>query len=447
MSQVNQAGSYENDQAVFILTIAGILLVCWLFFDDIVSLTCTILYWLWRLADMSLIHTYAAPRINMLARAVNHASGITFDKWLDIMNQTSGILFIFVIPVTVAGLAGMAFHPSLPLRSKRIINIHTLPGIVSRFSPAITPVMADSPSPDLLMNDERPEHRWAMRPETFAEQHGLIETRILNREKAHETFRAQLGPEFSTPDALQDYEKALLTVFGLQVFLEKRKEAKKLLDDLNRSCLGKGRRNKNTLRRPQFSLADRHFPTVWNAPQMRELQKTHRYVRTALAGLAGRDIHLPGSQYRWLKGIDRTLWYALHSADTQSVFVEGAGILSQARFEKVARREGLDIRIDFMASAIDGLQMDLQGTGQVHERKTPDTQKKRREPDWVPATLRSEDFLPQEEATAPPRPGTQARPPGLPDEADQADAPAAGYPYAPTQPEHPDTHTFITFED
>lgn len=45
--------------------------------------------------------------------------------------------------------------------------------------------------------------------------------------------------------------------------------------------------------------------------------------------------------------------------------MEGAGILSQVRFEKVARQEGLDIRINFMASAIDGLQMDLQGTGRA----------------------------------------------------------------------------------
>jgi len=444
VSQVNQAGSYENDQAVFILTIAGILLVCWLFFDDIVSLTCTILYWLWRLADMPQIHTYAAPRINLLARAVNHASGITFDKWLDIMNQTSGILFIFVIPVTVAGLAGMAFHPSLPLRSKRIVNIYTLPGIIARFSPAITPVLAGSKSPDMLMNDERPERRWPMTPEEFAEQHGLIETRILNREKAHEAFRAQLGPEFTTPDALQDYEKALFTVFGLQVFLGKRKEAKKLLDDLNRSCLGKGRRNRDILQRPQFSLADRHFPAVWNTPQMRELQKTHRYTRTALAGLAGRDIHLPGSQYRWLKGIDRTLWYALHSADTQSVFVEGAGILSQARFEKVARQEGLDIRIDFMAPAIDGLQMDLQNTGRVHEHREPDIRKKHREPDWVPATLGAEDFLPQEEAMTAPPPDALAQRPDLTDETHHTDTLATDAPYDPSHPEHP---TFITFED
>lgn len=398
MSQVKPAGSFENEQAMVLMTLAGFALLGWLWFNKVVLISCTALYWIWRMADVQFIHVYAATRINLLADTANNADNITGRQLLDVLNQTTAILFIFLIPMVVAGVIGLIGHPSLPFRSKRVINIHSLPRIMARFSPATAPVLADSLTPDLLMNDIRPEHRWGMHPEEFADQHNLIDTRVLDRDRTKAAFIAQLGTPLQGHAALKDYEKALFTIFGLQLFLNDRKTARQLLDQLNRSCIGKRRKGNSALKRPEFTLTDKHFAQVWNAPQMREIQATHRYTRTALAGMLANDIHLPTSQYRWLKGIDRTLWYALHSADTQSVFIEGAGVLAQMRFERKVRAEGLDLKIDYVDTAIDGLQQDLEGIGLVHEKRKETKKRKEKEANWTPATLDSKTFLDKSEA-------------------------------------------------
>lgn len=398
MSQVKPAGSYDNDQAMLLIVFGGFAFLAWLWFNKFVLISCTALYWIWRMADFHLIHAFAASRINLLANTANNADNITGHQLLAVLNQTSGILFIFLIPMLVAGVIGMIGNPALPFRSKRTMNIHTLPRVMARFSPAIVPILADSLSPDLLMNDDRPEHRWGMHPEEFAEKYGLIETRVLNREKTGATFIAQLGPHIENHSALRDYEKALFTIFGLQLFFNDRKAAKQLLDQLNRSCLGKASKGKSALLRPNFSVTEKLFAKVWNTPQRQDITRAHRYVRTALSSMLANDIHLPTSQFRWLKGIDRTLWYALHSADTQSVFVEGAGVLAQMRFERKAQAEGLTLQMDFVDLAIDGLQLDLEGIGLVHEHRKSVKTPISKEMDWKPATLTDTTFLSADEA-------------------------------------------------
>lgn len=398
MSQVKPASSYESEQAMVLMSLAGFAFLGWLWFNKVVMISCTVLYWIWRMADFQRIHAYAAARINLLADTANNADNITGHQLLDVLNHTTGILFIFLIPMVIAGVIGLIGHPSLPFRSKRIVNIHTLPRIMARFSPATAPVMADSLTPDLLMNDVRPEHRWGMHPDEFAVQNELIDTRVLDREKARAAFIAQLGDPLQEASQLKDYEKALFTVFGLQLFLNNRKAARQLLDQLNRSCVGKRRKGKTALQRPAFAITDKYFSQVWNDPKMREIKATHRYVRTALAGMLANDIHLPTSQFRWLKGIDRTLWYALHSADTQSVFVEGAGVLAQMRFERKVRAENLTLQIDYVDMAIDGLQQDLESIGLVHENRKPVKTSSHKEADWKPATLTGDAFLEEDEA-------------------------------------------------
>ncbi|RMV41846.1 hypothetical protein ALP12_04489, partial [Pseudomonas savastanoi pv. phaseolicola] len=65
---------------------------------------------------------------------------------------------------------------------------------------------------------------------------------------------------------LTPYERALLAVFGLQVFLNDRKAATRLLDDLNRSCMIKGLLRRRTFSlTPLYGLADAGFDRVAKA--------------------------------------------------------------------------------------------------------------------------------------------------------------------------------------
>lgn len=362
----NAAGN--NEQAAMAITLLIMAFLCWIFFSDFVRWSCWSLYWLWRLADFPAIHRYAAERINLLAATGNGAESVGLSQWRDVMNLTAGILFVPLIPLlTVAGWL-LASHPGLGFRSRRAINIHSLPRFMLTFAPSVIPVMA-SDQKDGLMNDTTPENAWSLAPEEFAEQHGLIRRRVLDREAARAVFDAQAGPGITTPADWQPHERALLAAFGLQVFTGDRKAATKLLDDLNRSCMTKRLFKAPIFRRtPDWRIAESQLARVLASPGVSEWLKAHSTVRSALAGLYGRDLRLPPARFRWLKGCDRTLWYGLHTADTAKVFVEGSGIIAQARAEIKAAKMGLPRPALMTDEAITGLQLELEQLGLVYPR-------------------------------------------------------------------------------
>lgn len=356
--------SWESQQAQLLLIVAAGFGLCWLFFDYFVYWSSWVLYWLWLMVDFSYTHVLVASKANLLVKLANNPKAVTFDQWLAVMNQTSTILFVFLIPIILLSSWSLALHPMLPFRSKRLISAKTLPKLVSGFAPSIIPIVA-AYGPNGLKDDTSAANAWALKPEEFAEQHNLIVRKVLDRTAAQAALEAQIGPAHTDFADWLPHERALLAVFGLQVFLNDRKAATKLLDDLNRSCLVKGLTRRPTYL-PLYSLADKAFARVVATPAMGELLAVHGFRRTALAGLYGRDLRLPSARFRWLKGVDRTLWYALHSADTAKVYVEGAGVLARSRAEAKAKQLGLPcgLRVE---KAIDGLNAEMEGIGLIHE--------------------------------------------------------------------------------
>ncbi|MGK3115830.1 secretion/conjugation apparatus DotM-related subunit [Candidatus Pantoea formicae] len=362
----NAAGN--NEPAMVLITLGLTALLCWLYFADFVRWSCWFLYWLWRMADFPAIHRYAAERINLLAATGNGAEAVTLSEWQGVLNATAGILFVPMVPlIAVTGWA-LARHPALGFRSRRAIDIHSLPRVMATFAPSVIPVLAGHRG-DGLMNDTTAENAWALKPEEFAEQHGLIKRRVLDRDAARAAFDAQTGPAMTSPDQWLPHERALLAVFGLQVFADDRTAATTLLDELNRSCM-----TRRLFRAPEFrsvpdwKVSEAQVARVLACPGVSEWLKRHGTVRSALAGLYGRDLRLPPARFRWLKGCDRTLWYGLHSADTAKVFVEGAGIVAQARAEQMAMKLRLPRPPLMTDEAIAGLQYELESLGLVYPR-------------------------------------------------------------------------------
>ncbi|HEC54269.1 MULTISPECIES: hypothetical protein [Pseudomonas] len=377
-----QQSAWEGEQAYVFLAFCAAVLLCWLFFDSFVYWTTWTLYWLWKIVDFGPLHTWAGGKINLLAEVANNAKDITLNEWIDVMNQTSGIFMLFLVPLVVMSAMGLAQHPALPFRSKRMVNIHTLPGLVSAFAPSVIPVLAAS-GPDGLMNDTSAANAWALKPEEFADRYNLVQRKVLDLEASRSAFEAQIGGVHNGLSDWTPYERALLAVFGQQVFLDDRKAATRLLDDLNRSCMVSGLlRRKRYSVTPLYRLADKGFERLKQAPGVSEWLESHISVRTALVGLYGRDLRLPPARFRWLKGVDRTLWYALHSADTAKVFVEGAGVQAQARAEVHAQKKGLPRPGLMVTQAIEGLQIELESIGLVYPREVITA--KRREVSDVP---------------------------------------------------------------
>jgi len=357
------------------------LIIAALFFRQLTVETCTtLLYWLWSIVDFPRTHEYAAWRINLLARTHNNAPDVTWGEFFAVMDVTAGILMIALVPLIITGIIAVRRHQAS--RTRRDISILTLPRIMSAFSPAIIPALTYGDKKQQLLNVDPEEHRSAQTPDEFAIEHKLVVNQRLRRDGAQELFIAQLGtplpkvaaggdvsPLFS---AFNDHERAMFAIFGLQHFMDKRKDAEALLDALNRSTLKADRRYRNKIGYPNLTLANGAFKKVIATEQARSFIRQYGYIRTAISALHDNDLHLPIRRFRWLKGLDRPLWYTLASTGRPWPFVEAAGVVSQAHWETLAARYRVRLSHPIMSLALDGLEADLRNIGAVVD-DTPGT--------------------------------------------------------------------------
>ncbi|HGF3244494.1 TPA: conjugal transfer protein TrbA [Salmonella enterica subsp. enterica serovar Sandiego] len=378
MSAYQPTPSPNNDQGTMMLMALALILIAIAIFHSIFYYACcALLYYLWYLADFASIHTYVAGKINLLAWASNRVEDLSLGEFLEVMNQTAGILYVFMLPVTVYGLVATRNHPLSITRRK--IDIHTLPKIMSTFSPAIIPALQYGDPKTQLLNVDPPEHRSAMTPDEFAISHKLVIGQRLDHERARQAFDAQLGTPLLSESSFSAHERALVAIIGLQVFCDDRAAALELRDTLNRSCGKRQREHGNKRGYPQLSLAEKAFRQVMATPQAKAWVRRHSTTRTALSALHAQDLRLPAGQFRWLKGIDRTLWYVLSSSDRSKCFVEGAGVVTAAQWESLVSQLSKKLKVvipapeNLTAFAVRGLEDDLRNIGMViddHERNT-----------------------------------------------------------------------------
>ncbi|MBA1009487.1 IncI1-type conjugal transfer protein TrbA [Escherichia coli] len=349
----------------------------WLFLPDIVFATCLILHTMWGMTDWGPFHHFAAPRYNLLANTANNAATITFSQWLDVMSQTVGILWLILLPMTLGFLWMWFQHPAQPRFTRRPLNIHTLPHLFSSLSPAIAPVLADGDSNRLFHGQKRPERRVALTPEVFVAQNNLIRNMQLDVAATRQCFMEQLGQPLTTWKDMAPHEKALFAVFGLQFFLGDRKSAVSLMNNLNLSCRLKSKRDQGRFSTPVYSLARNAFIRVIKTEDAQQWLRQHRYVRSGLVWLYAHDLRLTPPNWLWLKGVDRTLFYALHRANTTKGFIEGAGVVAVARAENEASRLGLPCPEPCVEEAIEGLRRDMLGLGLIWDEPQPDRDRRR----------------------------------------------------------------------
>lgn len=372
-----------NDWTLAAVGFFVVIIVTALFFKQlVVEWSSILLYWLWGMADIPRFHADAVWRINLLAATHNNAENVTWTEYFSVMDATAGILLIVLIPMVIIGVITVRHHQVS--RTRRDISIYSLPRIMSAFSPAIVPALTYGDKKTQLLNVNPEEHRSAQSPDEFAIEHKLVVNRRLRRDLAETLFTAQLGtPLHHAPDSstaknqlipefkqFNDQERAMFAIFGLQHFLDKRKEAEELLDALNRSTLKTDRRYRNKIGYPNLSLAANAFRKVAGTPAAQAWVRQYGYVRTAIAALHDNDLHLPIRRYRWLKGLDRTLWYTVASTGRPWPFVEAAGVVSQAHWETLAARYRVRLSRPVMSLALNGLEKDLRDIGAIAD-ETP----------------------------------------------------------------------------
>ncbi len=365
----------NQEYGLIFLVIFGMLcFLIWIYQPPIMHGCCWFLYHLWLLCDFPRVHSYIAERMNLLVWASNRVNDLSWREFTSVMNRTAGILMVPLVVIVVGGMIVVRNHPRN--RTRRAIDIYTLPHIMAQFSPNIIPALCYGDKRTQLLNCDPPEHRGAQCPDEFALQHQLIIGQRLDRDRAKMVFSRQLGKPLKDMASFNAHERALFAVFGLQVFCNDRKAAEKLLDDLNRSCLIKSRRDKAKIGYPVLRLANGAFHRVSQQAKATLWLRRYSTTRTALSALHDQDLRLPGARFRWLKGLDRTLWYALTSSGRPKVFIEGAGVIAAANWEtliaEVSERLKLPITApaNRMDKAIDGLDADLRDLDLVISPRT-----------------------------------------------------------------------------
>lgn len=160
---------------------------------------------------------------------------------------------------------------------------------------------------------------------------------------------------------MQPQEKAMFAIFGTRLFARdtdtEKVTAQDLLDALNRSChqnTWNGRKGY-----PDLSITDKAFAQYVTHPDVPGWLQKHAYPRTLLHAMHKEALHtgkLPSSHFRWLKGMDRGLWYALNTTGRKTPFLESAAVYTQTLWEEFAHENGHRLTKPFVDDAIDGLE-------------------------------------------------------------------------------------------
>ncbi|UUZ48489.1 hypothetical protein LP420_38065 [Massilia sp. B-10] len=240
--------------------------------------------------------------------------------------------------LTMRGVRRAMKHPAN--RTRRPITASTLPKIMASHSPAVIPTLYY----ENLLNSDLAEHRSSLNPEDWVARHGLLVNGALDRTTCHSLLVADLGRPVGTLADLAPQEKALFAVFGSRLLADghDHDEAQRLLDALNRSChtgTWQGKRGY-----PDLTLTDAAFAAT--RPRPAPLHgwpgiPTRARSCTQCTRTRWHSVKLPSSHFRWLKGMDRALWYALNTTGRKAPVHRVGGRIHANPLGNVCRRSRL----------------------------------------------------------------------------------------------------------
>jgi hypothetical protein len=165
-----------------------------------------------------------------------------------------------------------------------------------------------------------------------------------------EAFAGQLGERWVYTSRAPRHVQCLAVLFALHSNPDRRTEADEFRDALAVAHARKSTDEERTgavraLLAPH--LADTGLLAVIDGGT-----KGHAYVATAMTALISSARRAGGvlasAEFLWLKGVDRSLWYALNNVGRRAVHVEGAGAVAHFEAERLA---GIPLGIPHTESA------------------------------------------------------------------------------------------------
>lgn len=322
MSQ-RQPESKSDDGLLTLALIPVLLFILWYGLKtQIIFASCQILYWIYKITPDALVPGSRSDKMNLINQMAIHRNDVSLTDFITLLNLTASVAFPIILLLSVLFAYLIIKSPFYKLT--RRISIKDLPRIMVKYAPANAHVLARFGSFDkLLLNENPDEAKGPLSPVEFAEKYSLVDVprRRLMKKKAHRVFMEQVKVSQGKV-SFTDYERALLSVFSLVHFSNDRERAKQLLDALNLSCLD----TKEGF--PNFELANDAWEEVSESEKLAQHLKGRTSSRAILHSLFDNDLMIAPAQFRWLKGLDRTLWMALSSVGRGKFFVEGAGVIA-----------------------------------------------------------------------------------------------------------------------
>jgi intracellular multiplication protein IcmP len=334
------------------------------------------LRWTWGLLALvdlpGMPRTIAAWRSEAAQLAADPGS-VTLGELVSAMN-TAGYVFV-AFPLLLAMRAVRIATRHRANLTRRRIDASTLPWIMAKHAPAVIPALYYGAQDTQLLNVDPEEHRSAVNPEEWVARNGLLVNGALDRSSCRNLLVKDLGEPISSLSELKAPERALFAVFGARLFADGADgvdgaAAQQLLDELNRSC---HTHTYNGMRGyPDLSLSEGAFQRYSSNPAAALWLAKHPYPRTLLHAMhkqASQSGALASSHFRWLKGMDRGLWYALNTTGRKVPFMESAAVFTQALWEDFAHDCGYQLIEPHVDDAIVGVESYLIKIGLMQPRQ------------------------------------------------------------------------------
>lgn len=302
----------------------------------------------WRHQEIVLLH-HLTNRFDLADRQMRASdpAGVTLSDLYGI-SHAIGMAWRLPGALLIALLAAACLLRNAPSRFRRQFDLQ---GLIREQVPAFPAVAGFarrqlrlvSPTPDA----PRPAD-YALTTEEWLKHHALAEDGTLDRSRAQDALRAQLGPRWTGLAGANPHVRALFAAFALHL-AERREDAIAVLgacaaalaDGEVKEAAGPAKplalpdsliakvdvtlADRDQLANPAIDIADRH---AW----------THTALMSLLNAARLRAGVLPPAQFAWLRLVDRPLWYALHSLGFES---EGIGryLHPSPRVEAVGARD------------------------------------------------------------------------------------------------------------
>ena len=226
--------------------------------------------------------------------------------------------------------------------------------------PVIAPFVKFNPSklkaraPGDPVPQNLPMFAEALSPEEFVTFHNIpYMEKKLDRDATFQALMAQLGPRWRGPEHLPLHAKALYAAFALKA-VRKRKESDELLNEVSLAWTHDGGLKLPAKLKSKILKLVRD-PKVGGT--LTKFTNKHGFQTTALLRALQRSRDEGGvlspSQFLWLRGYDRALWYPLNNLGRKSYHAEAMGAMTHYTYELIA---GQKIPTPKFDDAISGLE-------------------------------------------------------------------------------------------